>query len=195
LHRSWSLRSKFLKARIWTITPDTLRSRSIGVLPLRDSDLYIVQADCLSFFNSSNYSNVAILLGTTGVEFPAHRIILAHQSPFLHDVLTENPGTDLQLLSSGCSAHSYWRVFQYMYEGRYSASPTEVLKNIGMSMISNASQGTESTFQKTNQSCLNTQAWLLLHVIFEWTTWKNSLWNTSGLSYTPGQASSFSIAF
>ncbi len=38
---------------------------------------------------------ISNILGTTGIEFPAHRIILAQQSPLLHNVLLEYPGTDL----------------------------------------------------------------------------------------------------
>jgi hypothetical protein len=106
-----------------------------------------------SFLNNSSYSDITILLGTTGIELPAHRIILAHRSPRIHNSLMRVPETEvLQFDFNGCSAHSYWRVFHYMYEERYSTWPTEVLSNIGRSFRSNASHRVEGVLQKTSQS-------------------------------------------
>lgn len=61
-----------------------------------------------SFLNNSSYSDITILLGTTGIELPAHRIILAHRSPRIHNSLMRVPETEvLRFDFNGCSAHSY----------------------------------------------------------------------------------------
>jgi len=87
-----------------------------------------------SFFNKSDYSDITIIFGTTGIEIPAHRIILAHQSPYIRYSLVKNPESgSLQVIQPAWSAHSYWRVFQYMYEKRYSLWPAEALRGVGRS--------------------------------------------------------------
>lgn len=87
-----------------------------------------------SFFNNSDYSDITILFGTIEIEIPAHRIILAHQSSYIHNDLVKNPKSGrLQLIQPAWSAHSFWRVFQYMYEKRYSLWPAEALRGIGRS--------------------------------------------------------------
>ncbi len=87
-----------------------------------------------SFFNNSDYSDIKVLFGTTGIEIPAHRIILAHQSPYIHNELLENLESRLlQVSQPAWSAHSFWRVFQHMYEKTYSLWPAESLRGIGRS--------------------------------------------------------------
>lgn len=100
-----------------------------------------------SFFNNSEYSDIKILFGTTGIEIPAHRINLAHQSPYIHNELLDNLESRLlQVSQPAWSAHSFWRVFQYMYEKRYSLWPAETLRDIGRSSNRGVSKGTEGTF-------------------------------------------------
>lgn len=77
-----------------------------------------------SLFNNSSYSDVTIHLGT-------HRIVLAMYSPLLNDVFSKKPETDIGFLLNDYSAHSYWRVFHYMYKQMYTVETTEVLGAAG----------------------------------------------------------------
>ena len=93
-----------------------------------------------SLFNNAHYSDVTIRFGTSGIQIPAHRVILAAYSPLLNDVLSKTPETDLEMLLNDCSAHSYWRVFQYMYEQRYSDEAAGILGETGRWPISRGAQ-------------------------------------------------------
>ena len=88
----------------------------------------------LRLFNNPRFSDVTIRFETAGIEFPAHQNILAHCSPPMNNVLLQNPETEVlyfNSLNGGESTYSYWRVFQYMYEGSYSLHSTETLDGIG----------------------------------------------------------------
>lgn len=56
-------------------------------------------------------------------------MVLAIQSKFFEKALNENfkEGKDKEFHFKEGSAHSYWRVFQYMYTGDYDNEPTGVL--------------------------------------------------------------------
>jgi len=73
-----------------------------------NSIFVISKLTALSFLNNSSYSDVTILLRTTGIELPTHRIILAHRSPRIHNSLIRVSETEvLQFNFNGYSAHSY----------------------------------------------------------------------------------------
>lgn len=108
----------------------------------------IAHADHLRLFNNANYSDIRVRFLPAGIEFPAHRIILARSSPPIYNILMLCPETKILFIqSTSCeeSAYSYWRVFQYMYEESYSISPTETLDGIGRFREFRSLQRTEFT--------------------------------------------------
>ncbi len=86
-------------------------------------------AKSYSLFNNATFSDTTIRFGMDGIKIPAHRMILATNSPLLNDVLLKTLETNLEFILGDCSAHSYWRVFHYMYKDMYSVEATEVLGN------------------------------------------------------------------
>ncbi len=43
------------------------------------------------FFNNFDYSDITILLRSSGIEIPAYRIILVYRSPYLYNELIKYP--------------------------------------------------------------------------------------------------------
>ena len=83
-------------------------------------------------FNNVKYSDINIRLNETGVNLPAHRMVIGLQSPPLDEFIAENlAGTSVVLGWEGASAHSIWRIFQYLYEGDCSEKTATSLKEIG----------------------------------------------------------------
>lgn len=78
-------------------------------------------------FNNPDHADIKIYIGK--YELPAHSVVLAIQSKFFQKALSENfkEGKDKEFHFNEGSMHAYWRVFQYMYTGDYSAEPAEVL--------------------------------------------------------------------
>ena len=84
-----------------------------------------------SLFNNASYSDITLRLGANGIQIPAHRIILAMHSPVLNDVLSKKPEGYFEFLCNDCSAHSYWRVFHYIYTRMYHVEAAEALGSTG----------------------------------------------------------------
>lgn len=83
-------------------------------------------------FNNVKYSDINIRLNETGVNLPAHRMVTGLQSSPLDEFIAENVAdTSVVLGWDGASAHSIWRIFQYLYEGDYSEEAATALKEIG----------------------------------------------------------------
>ncbi|KAI0449638.1 BTB/POZ domain-containing protein [Xylaria acuta] len=81
-------------------------------------------------FNKPDHADVKILIGQ--YELPAHSVVLATQSPFFQKALSKNfrEGKTKQFHFENVeigSAHSHWRVFEYMYTGNYAEECTQAL--------------------------------------------------------------------
>ncbi len=104
-------------------------------------------------FNNVKYSDITIRLNETGVDLPAHRMVIGLQSPPLDEFIAEHPaGTSGVLRWDGASAHSIWRVFHYLYEGDYSEDAATALEAFGK--LSNLQQSYMSLMrlkQKTSR--------------------------------------------
>jgi hypothetical protein len=75
-------------------------------------------------FNQETSSDAAILI--QDVLLPIHQLVVCLQSPYLSDALKEasdSTGTRSLTFREG-SAIAYWRVFEYLYTGDYSDSPS-----------------------------------------------------------------------
>lgn len=62
-------------------------------------------------------------------ELPTHSLVLATQSEFFNTAL-KGPfveGNTKEFRFTEGSMHAHWRVFEYMYTGRYSEDPAEAL--------------------------------------------------------------------
>lgn len=73
----------------------------------------------------------------------------------MNNVLLQNPETEVlhfNSLNGGEGTYSYWKVFQYMYEGSYSLRSTETLDGTVVSENSKSLQNTESAFQNTESA-------------------------------------------
>ncbi|KAI1370746.1 BTB/POZ domain-containing protein [Hypoxylon crocopeplum] len=77
-------------------------------------------------FNNPEHADTKISIGS--FELPAHRLVLAVQSPFFKKALNGNfqeSKTNSFRFTEG-SAQAHWRVFEYMYTGNYSDEPSKV---------------------------------------------------------------------
>ena len=90
------------------------------------------QADGARLFNNVKYSDITICLDETGVDLPAHCLVIGLQSPPLDKFIAKHPaGTLPVLVWRNASAHSVWRKFQYLYEGNYSEDTATALEGFG----------------------------------------------------------------
>lgn len=81
----------------------------------------IFKLTALSFLNNSSYSDIIILFGIIGIEFPAYRIILIYRSFYIYNSLIKVLKTEiLQFNFNSYSIYLYWRVFYYIYKKKYS---------------------------------------------------------------------------
>ncbi|KAI0173168.1 BTB/POZ domain-containing protein [Hypoxylon sp. FL1284] len=93
---------------------------------MTDSRTPLVQG-IAKLFNNPEHADTKIYIGA--FELPAHRLILAVQSPFFEKALNGNfqeSKTNSFRFVEG-SAHAHWRVFEYMYTGSYSEEPRNAL--------------------------------------------------------------------
>ena len=83
-------------------------------------------------FNNVKYSDITFRLGETGVDLPAHRMVLGLQSPPLDEYIAKHPVGTSGVLDWYCaSPHSIWRIFQYLYQGDYSEDTAMALEGFG----------------------------------------------------------------
>ncbi|OJD16639.1 hypothetical protein ACJ73_08865 [Blastomyces percursus] len=74
-------------------------------------------------FGSTDYADTTIYIGS--VKLPAHKLVLATQSEYFSKAFRSSfvEGETGKFRFENGNGHAYWRVFEYMYTGKYSESP------------------------------------------------------------------------
>ncbi|UKZ54539.1 hypothetical protein TrVGV298_008348 [Trichoderma virens] len=83
-------------------------------------------------FNTKLHADVSIRLGD--IELPAHGIVLASQSEYFKKALQSSmkEGIEKKFEFSEGSMHAHWRMFEYIYRGRYCHDAEPLLGSIDL---------------------------------------------------------------
>ncbi|KAI0010228.1 BTB/POZ domain-containing protein [Xylariaceae sp. FL0662B] len=117
---------KELQRRLLAFEESIARSQADSPVDMADSSKPLV-GGIAKLFNNPEHADTKIHIGS--FELPAHEVVLAVQSPFFKKALGgsfQESKTKEFSFTEG-SAHAHWRVFNYMYTGKYSREPSELL--------------------------------------------------------------------